>query len=77
LSISFGLPVFSCPVMSNGLFQCQLNGPARGSYTIKASSNLTEWTPIITGVLPTSGVAIITDSASTNYNRRFYRAVMP
>ena len=43
---------------------------------IDVSANLVDWSPLVT--LPNvTGAIEFTDLAATNYQRRFYRAVVP
>lgn len=48
---------------------------ATNSYQIQASTNLTTWVSLITN--SSGGILNYTDTAATNLNRRFYRAVKP
>jgi hypothetical protein len=61
-------------VTSNG-FAFHLSVPVGTTYQILASTNLVDWTPISTNVA-TISTALLIDRVSTNYNRRFYRAVV-
>jgi hypothetical protein len=54
-------------------FQIQVFGVAGSNYVVQVSSNLVNWTSLVTNSDP-SGVVIFTDAASTNSLRRFYRA---
>jgi hypothetical protein len=59
---------------SNGLPTLLLTGELGYSYNIDASTDLVNWENL--GVLvSTNGTVSFTDSASTNYTQRFYRAV--
>jgi hypothetical protein len=60
---------------SNG-FTFQLSVPVGCTYIILASTNLQDWTPIYTNVAA-SGSVVLTDTAATNYNNRFYKALVP
>lgn len=57
----------------NGQFQFTITGIAGQTYSIEASTNLTTWTPLITNVAP-ADTFNFTDSVSTNFIHRFYRA---
>jgi hypothetical protein len=46
------------------------------TYTIQASSDLVNWTPLATFVATNAAMPVV-DPAATNLNHRFYRAVMP
>jgi hypothetical protein len=65
----------SLPLKTNGLvFILQLSTGLNGH--IQVSTNLTSWTTL-TNFVGTSSTIVFRDSAATNYNRRFYRAVVP
>jgi hypothetical protein len=57
---------------SSNKFTLQLEAPA-GTYVIEASSDLTQWTPILTTNVSLAPVTI-TDPASSRTGNRFYRA---
>ena len=61
-------------IASNGWFQSRLLGPVDGSFVILGSTNLKDWTPLMTNDLPVG----ILDFADTNQFRsrphQFYRA---
>jgi hypothetical protein len=63
--------------ISNHVFRFVLNGPVGSNYVVKVSTNLVNWSPLSTNTIPAGGWVIITDSATTNMPRRFYRAVAP
>jgi hypothetical protein len=58
---------------ANGAFQFSLNGLASGSYDIQTSSNLIDWTTILTNY-PFSGSVTVTDTNAAEFSLRFYRA---
>jgi uncharacterized repeat protein (TIGR02543 family) len=61
------------PMASNGLsFNLDLSAGING--TIQVSSNLTNWT-VLTNFVGTNETLNFRDSAATDFNRRFYRAV--
>jgi hypothetical protein len=60
----------------NGQVQFSLSGVPGDVYQILASTNLVNWLSIAT-VTNMGGIVQFTDTASTNYSRRFYRVVMP
>ncbi len=64
-------PVFTVTNNVLGQFTFNLSGAPGTSVIIQASTNLFNWVPIYTNVSPFS----FTDSNSTNYPYRFYRAV--
>ena len=54
-------------------FQLTLSGEAGLSFDLQASTNLTIWTTISNVLSDGTSIRLI-DLASTNFNRRFYRA---
>ncbi len=60
---------------SDGIFQFTLDGLDAGTYEIDATTNFAEWLTLAT-LLNTNGTMIVTDLAATNFNRRFYRALL-
>jgi len=48
---------------------------AGSTYVILASTDLANWTPIATNVANT-GTVVFTDTSSSNYPVRFYRAMV-
>jgi hypothetical protein len=65
----------SLPNLSGAGFAFTLAGAPQRNYIIQASSNLTSWQPVLTNVLPVSGVMPINDPQGVGVPRRFYRAV--
>ncbi|HVM51373.1 MAG TPA: choice-of-anchor D domain-containing protein [Candidatus Acidoferrum sp.] len=63
--------------LSNGVFRFVLTGPAGSNYVVHLSSNLLNWSPLSTNVIPSGGWVTITDPSTTNKPRRFYRALAP
>ena len=61
---------------TNG-FQFALNTQPSLTWRIDASTNLLLWQPLFTNLAGSSGILQYTDALSTNYLRRFYRAVLP
>jgi len=45
-------------------------------YRVDASGDLVNWTAV-TNFISTNAVMYFQDASATNYNRRFYRAVVP
>ncbi|HWD20235.1 MAG TPA: choice-of-anchor tandem repeat GloVer-containing protein [Verrucomicrobiae bacterium] len=65
---------FSGVTYTNGQAILTLTGlTGQGSTVIDASTNLTQWTPILTNP-PATGQASLTDPAAHNFPHRFYRA---
>jgi len=60
--------------LSNGVFRFVLNGPVGSNFVIQISSNLVNWLPLVTNVIPASGSVLITDPV-IGQPTRFYRAV--
>ncbi len=60
------------PVVSSGVFLGRLTGPPNASVILQSSSDLTNWTPIATNVLPAEGWPI-TRMIGTNC-QQFFRA---
>jgi len=57
-----------------GLVQFILEGNVGLTYVVEASTNLVNWTPLTT-LVATNGAMPVLDTAATNFNHRFYRAV--
>jgi uncharacterized repeat protein (TIGR01451 family) len=65
----------SASMQPDGTFQLTLTGQAGLNYRIDASSNLINWVPVKTNTAAGDGKFQYTDTAATNFNPRFYRAV--
>jgi uncharacterized repeat protein (TIGR01451 family) len=59
-------------VASGGAFHLTVSSPTSSSVIIQASTNLVNWVNVYTSTPPFT----FTDSASTNYHDRFYRALI-
>jgi len=59
-------------VTNNGTFSLTISGPIGSSVIIQASTNLVNWVNILTNTAPFT----FTDSATTNYPDRFFRALL-
>ena len=68
--------VSSSLVQADGSFALQFTGPLGMNYSISASTNLTDWTGITSGVI-TNLPALFTDTDATNYPDRYYRISLP
>jgi uncharacterized repeat protein (TIGR03803 family) len=62
------------PSLDGGTFQFQLVGVAGSNYVLQASSNLVNWTPLLTNNA-TNGLLNLTDTNAGSFGRRFYRGV--
>ncbi|MDB6125509.1 MAG: hypothetical protein JWQ71_4502, partial [Pedosphaera sp.] len=62
-------------MQTNGNFQMTLIGQAGESYVIQASTNLINWTSVITNTISASGNYKFADTNSLGFNQRYYRAV--
>lgn len=63
-------------VLPDRVVDLAIYGQAGRAYEIQATANFVDWT-ILTNLLTTNVTTIFTDPSSTNYNQRFYRAVVP
>ena len=62
---------------TNGDFQFTLTAGANTGVGIQASTNLSDWTLIGTGVTDTNGSLFFDDTNTPNFPDRFYRALSP
>jgi Regulator of chromosome condensation (RCC1) repeat len=63
--------------LTNGNFSLTLNGVPGRNHVIEAATNLTPpviWTPMTTNLTGTNGVFNYTNSSTTNFPKRFFRA---
>ena len=67
--------VLSDGTITNGQVQFTLTGHSNTTYVIQASTNLTDWTSLLTNATPTNGVLQFIDVDSPTFTQRFYRAV--
>jgi plastocyanin len=65
--------VLSPTMLPNGQFQLTILGIAGQTYATEASTNLANWSALITNVAP-ANTFNVTDTTSTNVLQRFYRA---
>ena len=68
-------PALSNPSLANGRFGITISGDAGPDYTIEASSNLLNWSPILT-TNPQITPFLFLDPNAINYTRRFYRVIL-
>jgi len=66
-------PLLSAPISSGAGFSFTLAGAPLGTYVIQASSDMFNWQPISTNVVPVNGLMPIGDSGT--FPRRYFRAV--
>jgi hypothetical protein len=64
-------------IRSNGVFHFVLNGPAGSNYVVQVSSNLVDWLPLSTNIIPGGGSVPVADREASNHVRRFYRTMPP
>jgi hypothetical protein len=72
---SINLPQLTGMTQNRGVAQFVLTAQPGSSAMIQASSNLFNWSAILTNTIPAGGSLLISDSASPNQPRRFYRAI--
>ena len=65
----------SQPLTSAGL-DLTLEGLPGFRYNVEAATNFIDWIPL-TNFVSTNSMMYFRDAAATNFNRRFYRAVVP
>ena len=58
--------------ISNGVFQMQFLGSPGSNYVLQVSTNLVDWTPMVTNQAATNEIIFI-DPQSSNFPARFYR----
>jgi hypothetical protein len=68
-------PGLSNGSLANGKFGITISGDAGPDYTIQASSNLLNWSPILT-TNPQVTPFLFLDPNATNYTQRFYRVIL-
>jgi subtilisin family serine protease len=75
--VSGGTPTpakFEAPAVVDGQFRVRLKGTIGQVYEVQVSPDLTNWTPLGT-VTNTTGTAEMADPISTDWPKKFYRAV--
>ena len=58
---------------SNNMMQISFEGRGRVEYAVDRTMDFVTWTPVGTSVSTTGGVVTVTDPASTNYSKAYYR----
>jgi hypothetical protein len=71
--VSF-LAITAAGRLMSGDFQLAFNGNLNQTYTLQASTNLTDWVMVSTFTCTNSPMVVV-DPGSGNYPRRFYRIV--
>jgi hypothetical protein len=73
----FAPPSLAAPLtLADGSVQVTPSGAAGMSYTVEASSDLLDWSPLASGVA-TNAIQGFIDADAATLSRRFYRALMP
>lgn len=62
--------------LPDGRYQISLSGISGRNYVIQISDNLTGWTPLSTNQMNLAGQLVFIDNQSTNFTKRFYRALL-
>jgi hypothetical protein len=60
--------------VTNGQFQFRVSGTSGQTYVLQGSTNLSNWTPLMTNTVP---LYDFTDTNAASLPRRFYRGVLP
>lgn len=79
-SNSVPVTIVSEQVLTNGTVQLNFSGTPGFAYYIQAANQLTppaSWTTVATNTADTNGLFSFIDAASTNYQSRFYRTMLP
>jgi hypothetical protein len=71
VTLGFG----STPIFTTNGLDLMLQGPIGSNYLIVASSNLVQWSPTLY-FSSTNSPFYFNDPTATNYNQRFYRAIL-
>ncbi|EEF63094.1 NHL repeat containing protein [Pedosphaera parvula] len=66
----------SIAMQPNGTVQFSLSGSSGAIYTLEVSTNLVNWTPLVTFTM-TNGTVQLIDTTATNFPAQFYRLVSP
>ncbi len=72
VAVSVSTPPLITPGMALGGFQLSIANDAGATVVIQASTNLVNWAPVYTNVAPFT----FTNFDNTNFQKRFYRAVV-
>ena len=60
-------------ILESGVFTLRFYGEPGINYVVRGSTNLLDWQPLATNQINGLGYLEFTDTASTNYDRRYYR----
>ena len=74
-SIQYPFPQLTGMAISNAAFRFVLHGPVCSLYVIQVSSNLLDWSALLTNTILASGMLSLIDPSSASQPRLFYRAV--
>jgi hypothetical protein len=66
----------SVAYLLDGCVQLAVDGERGHSYTLRASTNLRDWSNVA-GFVSTNSSTVVADPTATNYLWRFYRVVIP
>jgi glucose/arabinose dehydrogenase len=70
-------PVISATIHNDGMVQLQVVGPPAQRYDVHVSGDLKTWARLSEVTADASGIAVVSDSESSQHLTRFYRAVIP
>jgi hypothetical protein len=68
--------LFAPGILANGSFQAQYWAPAGQTYILQVSTDLVNWTPVITNV-PAAAPFTLVDPGAAAESYRYYRVVTP
>ncbi|MBL9169120.1 MAG: hypothetical protein JNN07_15375 [Verrucomicrobiales bacterium] len=75
LEVINGVARLVSPTKLNGAFSSRIQGVINGVYQIESSTNLVDWAPLGTTIIPIGGLATWTDPAPATLPLQYYRAV--
>jgi hypothetical protein len=68
------VPALGAPAVANGSLRFTITGSASERVAIERSTNLVNWTPVVTNTIGPDGSVSFSDASATNRTRGFYRA---
>jgi hypothetical protein len=68
------VPGLAAPAIARGMLQLTITGTPNEMVAIERSTNLVNWTPVITNTIGAGGSVSFSDALATNRTRAFYRA---